>query len=205
MEAASNFFIAFILSFIGSIPPGSLNISILQLGLEQRIHAAWRFAFAAAIIEYIYTWLAIKFDDIILKSIDTIQHLNLIAALILIALGTANLLSVRKNQEAKSKGYQRSGFRHGFFLAIVNPMALPFWVAVTAYLKTQHWIFLSDSIEVQTYLIGVALGGFTFLIVVAYLSVKFTSQLQKNTLAKKIPGMVLITLGLYAIARFFIN
>ena len=45
------FFIGLVASFLGSIPPGTLNILVLQLGLDNKLKAALRFALAVALIE----------------------------------------------------------------------------------------------------------------------------------------------------------
>ncbi len=37
------FLIGLVFSFVGSIPPGTLNICVLQLGLERKTAAALRF------------------------------------------------------------------------------------------------------------------------------------------------------------------
>ncbi|MBK8289970.1 MAG: hypothetical protein IPK96_02445 [Flammeovirgaceae bacterium] len=57
------FIIGLIFSFLGSIPPGTLNLAVLQLGMEHKIKTALRFSLAVAIIEYPYTWIAVVFED----------------------------------------------------------------------------------------------------------------------------------------------
>ena len=57
------FLAGLIFSFLGSIPPGTMNLAILQLGLEHKIKIALRFSIAVAIIEYPYAWIAVVFED----------------------------------------------------------------------------------------------------------------------------------------------
>ena len=45
------FLVGLIISFIGSIPPGTLNLAVLQLGMEQKIKTALRSSLAVSIIE----------------------------------------------------------------------------------------------------------------------------------------------------------
>ena len=68
MEMLQNFLFAFLFSFLGSIPPGTLNLTVLQLGIERKINIALRFAIAAALIEYPYAWLAVAFEGFITSS-----------------------------------------------------------------------------------------------------------------------------------------
>src|SRR5688572_32849988 len=87
MEAVGAFFIAFVFSFIGTVPPGTLNLSIIQLGLDHKISTAWRFAVAAAIIEYPYAWLAIKFEKAITSSADFTGNFQLITGVVMVLFG----------------------------------------------------------------------------------------------------------------------
>ncbi|MEQ9413449.1 MAG: hypothetical protein RIF39_06440, partial [Cyclobacteriaceae bacterium] len=63
MEILTVFLLGAFFSFIGSIPPGTLNLSVLQLGLEGKVKTALRFALAVAIIEYPYTWIGVEFES----------------------------------------------------------------------------------------------------------------------------------------------
>ena len=77
MEMLQAFLMAFVFSFLGSIPPGTLNLTMVRLGLEHKMTIAWRFALAAALIEYPYAWLALLFEDWITSSPAVIQNFKL--------------------------------------------------------------------------------------------------------------------------------
>jgi threonine/homoserine/homoserine lactone efflux protein len=197
IDALSTFFIAFLFSFLGTIPPGTLNLSIIQLGLNHKINAAWRMSFAAAMIEYPYAWIAVEFQDFIAQSINITQNFHLISGMVMVLLGGFNLWTSSKPSRL-SQRFEASGFRKGVFLSILNPMAIPFWMAMTAYLKSYGWIDLSDEMEVQAYLIGVCTGTVVLFMLLAYLARKVVSHFKTNSFLQKTPGMVLILLGLYA-------
>ena len=203
MNALITFLIAFVFSFIGSIPPGAINLSMIQLGLEHRVNVAWRFAIAASIIELPYAWMAIEFENLISDSPFITTYFQLLTGTVMILLGALNLRMASK----PSKLYQRfndSGFRRGLILGILNPMALPFWIAMTAYLKSTGWITLSTATEKFSYLIGVCVGALVLLMILVFTARKVVSQFQGNTLLKKIPGITLLLLGVYAIGDYFI-
>jgi threonine/homoserine/homoserine lactone efflux protein len=198
MEVLVTFLIAFLFSFIGTIPPGTMNLTIVQLGLEHKIDIAWRFAIASALVEYPYAWLAIEFESMITSSPVITENFQLITAIVMILLGLASLWSAKKPTAMYQK-FNESGFRRGLILGILNPQALPFWLGVTAYLKSQHWISLSDSYTVHAYLFGVSLGALALLISLAYLAKKIITQFRENQHLKKVPGYTLLLLGFYAL------
>ena len=203
MEVFLAFIFGLVFSFLGSIPPGILNITIIQLGLEHRLGAAWRFAVAAAIIEYPYAWLAISFEKIIAGTPSITGNLQLISALVLLLLGVLNLWSAR-NVDTSYKKFSSSGFRRGLILSLLNPMALPFWIGITAYLKSNGLIALGSQPEIHSYLFGVSLGALVLLISLAYLAKTMIRHFEKNTFLKKIPGATLVVLGIYGLVQYFL-
>src|SRR5688500_2444634 len=96
MDMLQNFLLAFLFSFLGSIPPGTLNLTVLQLGLEKKMNIAWRFAIAAALIEYPYAWLAVTFENYITSSSVILGNFKLISAIVMISLGALNIWSAQK-------------------------------------------------------------------------------------------------------------
>jgi threonine/homoserine/homoserine lactone efflux protein len=197
------FLIAFCFSFVGSIPPGTLNISILQLGLGGKMNLAWRFAVAAAIVEYPYAWIAIEFEDLITDSPFIADNLQYLTGLTMITLGALNVWSARKPIKIM-KSFHESGFRRGLVLSALNPMAMPFWIAVTAYLRSLNWIQLQNNFQIQAYLLGVCLGAFSLLIVVAFLAKAMLTHLHGHAIFERVPGLVLIALGVYALIDAYI-
>lgn len=203
MNPFSVLLIAFIFSFLGSIPPGTLNLSILQLGIEEKMNIAWRFSLAAALVEYPYAWIAVKLSTVIQNSPIITEYFELIGAVVMITLGVLNLYSSQKPASVASK-FQQSGFRRGILLSILNPLVLPFWVGITAYLQSQQWIDVSSTKNLHAYLLGVSLGALTLLISVAYLAKKVARHFKNNIWLRRIPGITLLMLGVYSLVRYLI-
>ena len=203
-ELLQTFLIAFLFSFLGTIPPGTLNLSIIQLGLNQQINAAWRMALAAAIIEYPYAWVAVEFQDFVIRSIEISHHFHLFSGMVMILLGALSLWTSSKPSKF-SRRFETSGFRKGVLLSILNPLAVPFWVAMTAYLKTYGWVDLSDQFEIHAYLAGVSMGTLVLFMMLAYLARKVVSHFKTNSILQKTPGIVLIVLGTYAFAAYIVG
>ena len=200
-DVLATFGMAFFFSFIGTIPPGTLSLSIIQLGLSNRINQAWRMSLAAAITEYPYAWVAVEFQEFINSFSGMSRYLHLSASLIMIAFGVLNLWSVvRPNKVTQS--LRNSGFRTGILLSIVNPLAIPFWIATTAYLKSRGWVSLSDAISLHAYLLGVSAGTLVVFMLMGYLASRLVSAFRINTFIHRAPGVLLIILGVYSLAAY---
>jgi threonine/homoserine/homoserine lactone efflux protein len=201
MNMLQNFLFALVFSFLGSIPPGTLNLTMIQLGMEKKMNIALRFAIAAALIEYPYAWIAVAFEGWITNSPVMLSNFKLISAVVLILLGGLNIWSAQRPTVFAQK-FQESGFRRGVILSILNPLAMPFWIAITAYLNVQGWISLSTKGQLHSYLAGISIGAFILLILAAYLSKKMVAAYQPGSKVKLIPGLVLLALGIYAFIEY---
>lgn len=195
------FVIGLVASFIGSIPPGTLNIMVLQMGLENKLRIALRFILAVAIIEYPYAWIAVEFEHLITSSPIVQQNFKLLAAVVMLALGFLGLWSVRKPSPLTVK-LQESGFRKGLVLSILNPQAIPWWIGMTAYLKSQGWIVLDTGWRLHSYVLGTSLGVLLLLLLLAFMAQKLASIMKHNRVVALLPSIILLILGLIALISY---
>ncbi|NJN41008.1 MAG: LysE family transporter [Flammeovirgaceae bacterium] len=202
MEYLLVFALGLLFSFIGSIPPGTINLSVLQLGLEQKIRIAMKFTVAAAIIEYPYAWIAVQFEAWITSAPVVLDNFQLITAIVMTVLGILNLWTVSKPTEFYQK-FQESGFRRGIVIALLNPLAIPFWIGVTAYLKAQGWLQLSSTGLLHSYIFGISIGTLLLLSLYTFLANKLASMLRHSLWLKRVPGITLLVLGVYAFYIYF--
>jgi len=195
------FVVGLIFSFLGSIPPGTLNICVLQLGLEKKIGAALRFALAVAIVEYPYTWIGVQFEYWITSSPAVIENFQLITAFVMTIIGLLNIWSAQRPTEFTTK-FNESGFGRGLILSILNPMAIPFWIVVTAYLKAQGWIDLSSTLKLHLYILGTSVGAMLLLTIFTYLAHRLSKYITGSKFVKLVPGITLLGLGVYAFVKY---
>jgi threonine/homoserine/homoserine lactone efflux protein len=196
------FLIGLIISFVGSIPPGTLNILVLQLGLENKIKIALRFALAVSLVEYPYAWIAVVFEHWITSSPLVLQNFQLTGATVMTAIGAFSLWSARKPSEFSVR-VQQSGFRRGLVLSILNPQAIPFWIAVTAYLKMEGWIDLSTNMRLHSYVLGTSVGVMILLTLLAVLARKVSTTFQTSRMLRLLPGAILLLLGAIGLTKYF--
>lgn len=189
---------------MGSIPPGTLNILVLQLGLENKVKTALRFALAVAIIEYPYAWIAVEFEGWITASPVVQENFRLLAASVMVVLGLLGLWAVRKPSVLTVK-LQGSGFRRGLVLSILNPQAIPWWIAMTAYLKSQEWIEIDTMARLHSYILGTSVGAMALLTLVAFTAQRVSRLIQHSNLLTLLPSVVLLALGLITFVRIYLT
>jgi threonine/homoserine/homoserine lactone efflux protein len=203
MDYVIAFAMGCIFSFLGSIPPGTLNLCVLQLGLEKKFAPALRFALAVTIVEYPYAWIGVQFEYWITSSPAVIDNFQLITAVVMLVIGGLNIWSAMR-PASFVKAFNESGFRRGLVLSILNPMAIPFWIFITAYLKAQGWINLDTTGKLHMYVLGTSVGVLILLLLFIFLANRLSVYVTNQKLVALVPGLTLVALGLYAMGKYLL-
>lgn len=197
--------VAFVVSYVGSIPPGTINVSVMQLAMLKKRRAAVFFALAASLVEFLYAGITVQFH-IFLNNNQTISsYFQIITAVALIGLGLTNIFSKSTSSSVKvdTRITGRHGFLRGLILGFLNPMTIPFWLAITTYLENDDWINV-DGYGFWIYLIGLSVGTFCLLLTVNASGKRFTKIADNPFLVHKVPGILLLGLGVYFLIKLVV-
>lgn len=197
--------VAFVVSYIGSIPPGTINVSVMQLSILKKHRAAIYFAFAASLIEFIYAGVTVQFHIFLNQNESIADYFRIITSIALIVLGLWNIFSKSTSSSIKvdTKLTGRHGFARGVILGFLNPMTIPFWLAITTYLENDGLIEVS-TYGYWAYLIGLSTGTFFLLLTVDALGKRFTQIADNKFIVHKVPGFLLFSLGVYYLIKLLI-
>ncbi|MCR9249821.1 MAG: LysE family transporter [bacterium] len=198
--------VACVVSFLGSIPPGTINISVMQLAMLQRRSAALAFGLAASLVEFVYAGLTVRFHIFLTENTNITDNFQIITAIAMIILGIANMRSHKKTEDVHTpyeKGLRRHAFRKGLLLGVMNPMTVPFWLAVTAYLETNSWVELNSD-NFYGYIAGISIGTFLLLAVVTQLGSKFKQVANNEFVVHKLPGLAFLCMGLWNLYQWWV-
>lgn len=189
--------IGFVVSYLGSIPPGTLNLTVIQLGIKEQHSAALNFAIASALVEFFYAGIAVRAQLYLMSNPILSEYFQLVTGCLLLVIGLTNLFYHRKGQrdtteEVSAKG----GFWRGFLLSCLNPMAIPFWLAVTAALHSAEWLLITDQ-NIVFYLLGISTGTFMLLLQASQLGIRLKHLQRNQFLMYRLPGIILLSLSAY--------
>ncbi len=196
MPFVPTFLVGIIFSYLGSIPPGMINISVLQLSMQNRKAAALSFTLACVLVEFIYAAIAVQFQMFLTDNTSISSYFQLITAIVLFGLGIANLIKKTKAIEPQ-KGEKRNAFLKGTLISIANPLAIPFWLAVTISLQSMDWIVLEGA-AFWWYITGISTGTFLLLLTIIVLASRYSLILNNHFLVHKVPGLIFIGMGLWS-------
>lgn len=190
------FLLSLAISFLATIPPATINITAMQLSLKGRAITAYALSLGAAILDTFYGALAVNIQLYLSEQLEFTNYFFLIAALVLLVLGVASLLTKVSSKEVKVKDTRGSGFLKGVVLGALNPLAMPFWLGVTAYLQVQGLIEL-DGANYWAYVAGVFVGEIGMLIIIVKVGSKFTRVADNRMIVNVIPGIAFILLAIF--------
>ena len=153
------------ISFFGSMAPGTLNMTTLQVSAFDSVQSALWFALGAVIIEMLYAVLAVTLlhrIKIPLKGRETAEWIFVTG---LICYGSYVLYSQFSNAPSptiEKVSFSGSAFFFGMSLSLVNPFQVPFWMFWGTLLKQRNMLDQSTS-SILTYTISAGIGAFSLL------------------------------------------
>lgn len=155
------FFVGMLVSFLGSLPLGTLNIAAMQISISDGIKSGILFSTGSLIAEIIYVRLSLVAMDWIRKKEKIFLILEWITVFIVAALAffsfyAATQPSVEKNIILSSS---LPPLLLGFVMSAVNPVQIPFWFGWSTVLFTKK-ILLPSKDHYNTYIIGIGIGTF---------------------------------------------
>ena len=150
-----------LVSFIGSLPLGTLNIAAMQISISDGITAAMLFSIGSLLIEIIYVRISLVAIDWIRKQEKVLKALEWVTLFIVLALAVSSFYAalhptVEKNFVLDSP---MPKFVLGMVMCAVNPVQIPFWFGWSTVLFTKK-VLLPRNDHYNTYILGIGIGTF---------------------------------------------
>ena len=192
------FFLGILVSFLGQLPLGNVNIAATQLNVQESQKNAWKFAAGLVVIEVTYLRLALTGINWIITNKLLFIILGWTTVALFMILGVASFMAARKQSEDKKAlmlNNKLDRFLLGLSISAVNPVQIPFWLTWSLYLinaKMLHPV----AIEYNVFTIGAGIGTLIGLAVYIY-GGKWAIQKVKanNKSLNKFMGIVFIVVA----------
>lgn len=162
MQLVRVFYWGMIISFLGSLPMGTLNILAMKISVEEGIRNAIYFSFGSLLTEMIYVRLSLVGVNWIRKQKKLFQWLEWITLIIVVALAIGSFMTAinhnPSNPNVKNNLPDIHRFLLGIGLCAISPMQIPFWFGWSTVLFTKK-ILLPKHSHYNLYIIGIGLGS----------------------------------------------
>jgi threonine/homoserine/homoserine lactone efflux protein len=154
------FFWGLIISFLGSLPLGTLNVAAMQIGIQESINDAIYFSLGSLLVEMVYVRLSLVGIDWVRKQDRLMKIMEWITLFIIIALAAGSFSAAAKDgAHAKNVLLQNNMHRFllGMFMCAINPVQIPFWFGWSTVLFTKK-ILEPKKNHYNSYIIGIGMG-----------------------------------------------
>lgn len=156
------FFTGMVVSFLGSLPLGSLNIAAMQISITDGYGPAISFGIGMLLVEMIYVRISLVAMDKIRKQEKILKAFEWITLIIVLALAVSSFAAAAKNH-ADPKNILLSNtmprFVLGSLMSALNPLQIPFWFGWSTVLFTKK-ILLPRNDYYNVYITGIGSGTF---------------------------------------------
>jgi threonine/homoserine/homoserine lactone efflux protein len=154
------FFWGLVISFLGSLPLGTLNVAAMQIGIQESIREAIWFSLGSLLVEMMYVRLSLVGIDWVRKQGKLMKIMEWITLVIIIALATGSFIAASK-ENAGAKNIMLDNHLHrfllGMFMCAINPVQIPFWFGWSTVLFSKN-ILQPQPSQYNSYIVGIGLG-----------------------------------------------
>lgn len=196
------FSIALIISFVGSLPFGPINLVMIDTTLKNSLRTSVWFAVAAAIVEMGQSFVALQGSSWMAHLIEHSPWIKMVGFLFFLIIGMLFFFKKTKGDTIEiADSKQQSFFFKGFLVAMLNPQAIPFWVIMLTLLPSTSLIRISSqshTADILSFMMGASCGKLGALLLFGILSERIISRsaLIRHHI-NRIIGIILISIGMF--------
>lgn len=149
------------ISFLGTLPMGTLNISAMQISVTDGIRPAIYFSAGALLVEVSYVRITLVAMDWFRKHKKLLKGMEWATLLIILALAVSSFYTALhpslKANPILSNSVHR--FWLGAGMSAINPLQIPFWFGWSTVLTNKN-ILVRGEHQYVSYIIGIGIGTF---------------------------------------------
>jgi threonine/homoserine/homoserine lactone efflux protein len=149
-----------LVSFLGSLPLGTLNVAAMQISIAEGVGAAVQFSMGSLLAEVIYVRLSLVAMDWIRKQTRLLLFFDWVTFALLVVLSVSSLYaaihpSIHSANPILNSALPKVGL--GFLMSAINPVQIPYWFGWSSVLLAKG--FLSPQpLQYNFYIVGIGLG-----------------------------------------------
>ena len=200
IEILKVFFTGFLISFLGQLPLGNMNLTATQLSVQENFRNAWKYGLGIVLVEIIYLRLALTGMHWVVEHKVLFTIMGWLTVIVFVALGVLAFVMARKQTSAK-KGLLLNNKMNRFLLGVVvsgiNPAQIPFWFLWSTQLLNSK-VLLPTTGQFNLFTTGAGLGSLAGLAVYIHGGKWIITKLKTSNRALNIfMGIVFIFAGLF--------
>ena len=155
-----------VISFLGSLPLGTLNVAAMQIGIYEGVRSAFYFSFGCLLVEMLYVRISLIGINWLQRQQRLLKIMQWVTFGIVVLLAFSSFYAATKTssggQTVNANPYANVNiprFLLGVFGCAINPIVIIFWFGWSTVLFTKK-ILLPFNSHYNSYIVGIGLGAF---------------------------------------------
>lgn len=206
MQNLKNIAVGFLVSFIGSIPLGYLNIVGYEIYNKSGIISTSLYLLGVICVEFLVIFGTLFFADKLNKNEKLLKTIELFSILFMFVLAYVFYTNGDDEQTNKTifSTVSQNFFFSGILFSSLNFIQIPFWLSWNLYLVNRDYIEISKNRK-YFYVFGTLVGTFLGMLILILSLYCFANQVDFLSiyLMKIIIPLVFILLGILQTVKFY--
>jgi threonine/homoserine/homoserine lactone efflux protein len=201
-------FIGLLVSFIGSLPLGTLNVAAMQISIASGVQAALLFSLGSLLAEMIYVRLSLVAMDWLRKQAKLLRVFDFLTFLLLLVLAASNFyIAFTENGQSRNLILDSSlpKLLLGFLMSAINPVQIPFWFGWSTVLFSRG-LLEANNAQYNVYIIGIGTGTLLGNSIFIFGGQLVASAIRDNqSMVSLVIGSIFLITAFWQLHKFFSN
>ena len=204
----------FLISFLGGLPLGNLNVTAVRITLAEGAGKARQFSVGVVLIEMLYMFFCMQGLALAHEYAALFMILRWSMVLLLLIMAAHCFIGLRRNSRGATSDHPKknsgktkiaTGFALGLALSAINVLQIPYWTGWITVAMQNSWV--GKDYTAWLFILAAGWGTFTCLTIFIVVGKKLSSWLTRNKkVLDGVFGMIFLTVALtqlYLIVKSF--
>lgn len=196
------FVLGILANFLGYIPPGNINLTVVQLSINRGQRQTNYFIASFCLIELVLTFLIVRGAQWLSHTVKLTLYIDWVMVFLFLILGIVTWIN--RNKQAESHYSGAKAVKLGIVMGFMNPMQIPFWGVMGTYLISHGWI-VTGEFGILIFSIGSSIGaGICLLAYSKFAGFVFKKFTLSNQFINKAIAILFFSLAAFQLGKLII-
>jgi len=153
-----------LISFLGQLPFGNMNLAATQMGMQESYSKAWQYGVGITIVEMIYLRISLTGMSWIIEHKIIFEIMGWLTVALFLILGIVSVVKAYKQKagDKEEKGLllrnNMNRFLLGISMSAINPVQIPFWFIWANIMVQRNVLTAGNNTQYLFFTLGAGLG-----------------------------------------------
>jgi threonine/homoserine/homoserine lactone efflux protein len=194
----------FLISFLGGLPLGNLNVTAVRITVADGVGKAYQFSLGVVLVEMLYMIFCMQGVAMAHQYATVFMILRWLMVFLLLIMAAGCFMTLLekgrqgpgdRGQKNKRKAKIAAGFALGLMLSAINVLQIPYWTGWITVAMQNSWV--GKGYTAWLFILAAGWGTFTCLTIFIVVGKKLSRWLTRNKKALDLVfGMIFLTVAL---------